>query len=182
MDRARAGSAAGAATATGTAAAPAVDFTTVYRAHRDEATRLAFLLSHDSEVAEEAVADAFFKIYRRWDSGDIAAPRAYIRRAVANEVATGFRRRTRRRRELPPTPLAAFGPEDRYADFALLRDALALLPPRQRAVVVLRYYHDLSEAEVADRLGIQVGTVKSAGARGLAALRARMAAPDADAA
>lgn len=155
------------------------DFATAYRTYQAEAIRLAMVLSRDADAAEEAVASAFFKVYRRWGRGGIETPRAYIRRAVANEVASGFRQRTRQRRAMTPPPEIACWPDDRYADFSELRDALAALPPRQREVVLLRYYQDLSEAEVASRLGISIGTVKSAAARGLAALRAYLARQDA---
>jgi DNA-directed RNA polymerase specialized sigma24 family protein len=72
--------------------APTGDFAGVFAAHHAEALRLAYLLCGDQQRAEDAVADAFVKVWRRWERGDIASPRAYIKRAVANEVNSRFRR------------------------------------------------------------------------------------------
>jgi hypothetical protein len=123
------------------------------------------------------VATAFVKVYRRWAVTDISQPRAYIRRAVANEIVSGFRRRGRERAFIGRGWAA--GPSLDAGDGVCERDAveelLAGLPPRQRMAVTLRFLEDLSEAEVARRMGTSVGAVKSNTARGLVALRAAIA-------
>lgn len=149
-------------------------FDACYAAHRDEAVRLAYLLTGDRQRAEDTVSEIFLRMYRRWDDGEIANPRAYIRRAVTNEVASSHRRLARERAYLTRTRWTSFC----EADEAIIeRDALgrllAALPVRQRTAVALRYLDDLPEVEVARRMGTSVGTVKSNAARGLAALRVR---------
>ncbi|MPZ89170.1 MAG: hypothetical protein GEU81_14105, partial [Nitriliruptorales bacterium] len=81
------------------ATAPVSDFADVYAAHHAEALRLAYLLCGDAHRAEDAVADAFVKVWRRWERGGIDSPRAYVRRAVVNEVNSRFRRLRLERRE-----------------------------------------------------------------------------------
>lgn len=125
--------------------------------------RLATLLCGSSAVAEELVQDAFVKVIERWDR--IEAPSAYLRAAVVNGC-TGHRRRrdVARRHEVRPV-LSVVDPEG-----FVLRDAIHRLPSRQRAVLVLRFYEDLPEKEIAALLQCRVGTVKSALHRGLAQL------------
>lgn len=126
--------------------------------------RLAALLCGSSEVAEELVQDAFVRVIERWDR--IEQPAAYLRAAVVN-ACTGYRRHRAvvRRHESRP-PLAVVDP-----DGISMRDSILRLPSRQRAVVVLRFYEDLPEKEIADLLHCRVGTVKSALHRGLEQLR-----------
>src|SRR5687767_12475592 len=129
------------------------DFAAVYAAHHAEALRLAYLLCGDAHRAEDAVADAFVKIYRRMRRGEIASPRAYVRRAVANELNSRFRRLALERREAAKRSGDDRGErpaDDRLADQDLVFTALQRLPMRQRTAVVLRYYADLSEADAAD--------------------------------
>ncbi len=132
--------------------------------------RLAYGLTGDAGHAEDVAQDAFARAYASWGrvrrAGD---PQAYVRRIVINEN----RRRVRKRRVtedlpgvLPETGTAQPGPEERPE----LLDALRSLGPRQRAVVVLRYWMDMSEAETA-ALNCSVGTVKSQASRALATLR-----------
>ena len=125
--------------------------------------------------AEDLLQGAYERAYRRW--GRIsrrADPERYVRQILVN--ASVHRWRWRRRH--PEAPLPASGPGPVTADTAaviadrdLLLRGLAALPPRQRAVLVLRYFEDLSEAETAVLLGCSIGTVKSQAARGLARLR-----------
>jgi RNA polymerase sigma factor (sigma-70 family) len=98
----------------------------------------------------------------------------YVRRIIANET-TSLWRRPWRRREVVADVLPEQGRHDAYDDgrAAAVWRAVSSLPPRQRAVVVLRYYEELSEAETATILGVTVGTVKSQTSRALATLRAR---------
>lgn len=158
---------------------PRPSFEACYAVYYPEAVLYARMLTGDQQAAEDAVSDAFLKIYRRWDATTIAQPRAYIRRAVSHEVVSGFRRRARerardRRQGVPaqryPVDEAIAAFDERSALDVLLRQ----LPPRQRAAVTLRYLDDLPAIEVARRMGTTVGTVKSNAARGLSALRALM--------
>lgn len=154
-----------------------VDFADVFAAHHAEALRLAYLLAGDRHRAEDIVADAFVKLYKRWDRGGIDNPRAYLRRTVVNEVNSKFRRLALERREAAKRSgddRGARTTEDQLADSDVIATALAALPQRQRTAVVLRYFNDLPEKEVADVMGISVGTVKSTVSRGLERMRTMM--------
>jgi len=133
--------------------------------------RTAVLLTRQHASAEDLVQTALAKAWRAW--GRIEEDReAYVRRIIVNEFASGWRRRWRG--EVPTADLpetAGAGHDDQVTLRASLVCALATLPPRQRAVIVLRFFHDLTEAQTAETLGITVGTVKSQTAKALAALR-----------
>jgi RNA polymerase sigma-70 factor (sigma-E family) len=153
-----------------TAAAP--DLATLFAQHHQRLLRIAFLLSGDDRVAEDLVADAFAKAYRHLARGRVTDPGAYLRRAVVN----GWKRQVGRRiRDRERARHLRVGWDPAFEDAAAERDrvlaALATLPPRQRAVVVLRFLDDLSEAATADALGISPGAVKSHSHRALARLR-----------
>ena len=133
--------------------------------------RTAYLLTGDHGLAEDLLQTALAKCWFAWERID-GSPEPYVRRVLATTYATWWRRRWRGERptgELPDRgdPAATAPVDDRDA----LWRALDTLPRRQRAVVVLRYYEDLSEAETAAALGISTGTVKSQAAKALAALR-----------
>jgi RNA polymerase sigma-70 factor (sigma-E family) len=132
--------------------------------------RTAYLLTGDHPLAEDLLQTALAKCWFAWGRID-GPPEPYVRRAIATTYATWWRRKWKAERPtgaLPEVPVDAGTPvEDRDA----LWRALAALPRRQRAVVVLRYYEDLSEAETAAALGVTTGTVKSQAAKALAALR-----------
>ena len=150
------------------------EFSALFAAHQRSVYQLAFLLCGDRSLAEEATAEVFAKVYRRWDRARPDDPGAYLRRAVVNQVRGRFRRlRLERansdRRSGDDRGARPF--EDWSADRDELRRALMVLPPKQRAAIVLRYFEDLPEAEVADVLGISVGTVKGYVSRGLDRLR-----------
>jgi RNA polymerase sigma-70 factor (sigma-E family) len=150
------------------------DFADVFAAHHADALRLAYLLCGDRHRAEDAVAEAFVNVYRRWSKGEVDQPRAYIRRAVVNEVNSRFRRLAVERREAAKQRGDERGQrtvEDQLADSDEMFRALRRLPERQRTAIVLRYYNDLSEAEAADAMGVSPGTVKSSVSRGLDRLR-----------
>ena len=161
---------------------PPADFEAVFIAHQDRLVRLAGLLCGDAGTAEDAVADVFARLYRRWSSGGIQDLDTYLRRAVVNEVRGSFRKGGRAkaayRRE------AALAPRQKatrsVADEDHLWRLLLQLPDRQRAVLVLRYFDDLSEARIAEILGMAPGTVKSNAARGLERLRHLLGADDDD--
>lgn len=155
-------------------------FAEIFAAHHAEALRVAFLLTGDRHLAEDVVAEAFLKVYRAWQRGGVRQPRAYLRRAVVNEVSSRFRRLAIERREAARQrgdDRGARSSEEDIADADVLAGALRRLPPRQRTAVVLRYYADLGEAETALAMGVSVGTVKSATSRGLASLRSLLAEP-----
>lgn len=145
-----------------------------YRAHHAGAVRLAYLLSGDRAAAEDVVGTVWLKVHRRLQRGDVDDVGAYVRRAVVNEVNSGFRRlalvrRERVRRRGDDRGVRAH--DDQIADSAQLVQALARLPERTRTAVVLRYYADLSVADTAAAMGTSEGTVKSSVSRGLAQLR-----------
>jgi RNA polymerase sigma-70 factor (sigma-E family) len=138
--------------------------------------RFGYALTGDWALAEDLLQTALARAYPRWRRVERGDPDAYVRKIMLNTWASWRRRRWRG--ELPaatmpdiPAPDSFAGADHRQA----LRSALANLPPRQRAVVVLRYHQDLSERQVAELLEISVGTVKSQAARALAALRAEQA-------
>jgi RNA polymerase sigma-70 factor (sigma-E family) len=151
--------------------------TELYRAHLPGATRLAYLLTGDRAAAEDVAQDAFLRAASRLGAlRDDAAFGGYLHKAVLNAVRNRARRqRLERRHAQPPPPTYAELPDVATRD--RLWTALLRLPHRQRAALVLRFYLDLSEADTADRLGCRPGTVKSAVARGLAALRTELS-PD----
>lgn len=163
------------------------DLAAAYAAHHHAVLRLAHVLTGDRHVAEDLTADVFVRLGVRGCDG-IDDLGAYLRRAVANAATSRWRRRATQRhatvrwasREPEPVTDPTSSVDDDLARSDVLWQALATLPPRQRTVLVLRYYEDLSEAEIAEVLGVGRGTVKSSAARGLARLRERVA-PVADA-
>jgi len=139
--------------------------------------RTARLLTHDTHAAQDLVQTTLAKLYLAWDRiSDRDNVDAYARRILVNEHRSTWRRASTRREFTTDTPPDR-GETSREYDG--VRDAVwafvGTLPPRQRAVIVLRYYEELTEPEVAELLGISVGTVKSQAHRALAALRARVA-------
>lgn len=128
------------------------------------AFRLAAFLTHDTHAGEDIAQDVLSEMSRRWDL--LLLPDAYLQRAVTN-ASWNWKRRTRTAdRKLPL--VAGHGQGE--LGFDELSDAVATLPFRQRAVIVLRYYADLSETEIADALGCRPGTVKSLASRALSTL------------
>ena len=151
------------------------DFSAYMSARQPALYRTAYLLAGDHASAEDLLQNAFAKLYLSWDKiRDHGALDGYVRRIMVNEHNSLWRRAWKRREhstdEMPET-----GIHDTYDDGAdqSLWSFVQTLPPKQRSVVVLRYYEQLSEAETADVLGISVGTVKSQASRALAGLRAR---------
>lgn len=128
--------------------------------------RLAHLLTGSNEAAEEIVQEAFAQAFRRFDRLD--NPGAYVRRSVVNGSHSWHRRRRSERRALERTGASN---DDGHTAGGELTDALAALPFRQRAALVLRFYEDRSTAGVADALGCRPGTAKSLVSRGLQQLR-----------
>lgn len=142
-------------------------------AHSDSLVKLAFAIGGDRHRAEDAGQEVLARVYQRWSR--LADPLAYARRTVINATYDDRRRVVREDRamqEVGRQPVPALQhPQDRLADRGALMAALDDLPPRQRAVIVLRYGSGLSEAETAANLEISIGTVKSQTARALARMR-----------
>jgi RNA polymerase sigma-70 factor (sigma-E family) len=146
----------------------------------DTLLRTAYLIVWDLAEAEDLVQECLLSVARRWPRvRTMEHPLAYARRVLVNLALDGSARRSRRRRELEHSERSAL---DVRADERSRRElsgvdarselipALGTLPPRQRAVLVLRYFEDLSEAQVAAVLGCSLGTVKSTASRGLTRL------------
>lgn len=137
--------------------------------------RLAHLACGSREEAEDLLQTALERAYRNWNRlRQDADPEPYVRRIIVNAAISRARRRAILRiiptGALPEVPVA--GPDSGVELRQVLADGLRLLPPRQRAVVVLRFWEDLTEAQTAETLGCSVGTVKSQTAKALAKLRA----------
>jgi RNA polymerase sigma-70 factor (sigma-E family) len=157
------------------AAVEHAEFDEFFRASWSRLYRTAYAVTGDPASAEDALQAAFARAYASWRRVRAAQhPEAYVRRIVINEVL-GTRRRAWWSRERPTAtvgesdPVAS--PESALADRDQLWQAVLDLPPGQRAVVVLRYYEDLSEEEIAETLGCSRGTVKSQAAAAVAKLR-----------
>jgi RNA polymerase sigma-70 factor (sigma-E family) len=154
--------------------------TRLFAAHYRSLVRLASLLLADTATAEEVAQDAYVALHGRWRTlHDTDKALAYLRATVVNRSRSALRRRRVAERYVAST---APGPDTPSAETTVLAQlqhdsvmsALALLPARQREALVLRYYADLSEAEIAEAMACSRGAVKSHAARGIAALRARM--------
>jgi RNA polymerase sigma-70 factor (sigma-E family) len=145
----------------------------------DRLLRLAYQLCHDRSTAEDLVQQALEQTYRSWRRRrpDVTHAEAYVRKVIVNEHLR--RKRLRAATEVVTETVpdavsdtAAAGFAESFGDRDELWTALATLPARQRAVLVLRYYEDLPDAQIAGLLGCRDVTVRSLASRGLAALRA----------
>jgi RNA polymerase sigma-70 factor (sigma-E family) len=150
----------------------------LFSTHRLQLVRLALLLVDDRETAEDVVQDAFAALHRRW--GSIAEPAAavgYLRTSVVNGSRSVLRRRrTARAYTWPEVDRSPGDGADAgvllHEEHREVLDALRRLPSRQREVIVLRYWAQLTEMEIAATLGISVGAVKSTASRGRDAIAA----------
>lgn len=144
------------------------------RARWSHLVRTAYLLTGDAHHAEDLTQTALAKAYRSWRRVSRSDnPEAYVRRMLVSCNSDRFRKR-RVKESLTDAPPERAGRDEAVArvdERGVLLGALAELPPRQRAVIVMRYWEDLSEAEVAEVLGCSQGTVKSQASKGLAKLR-----------
>jgi RNA polymerase sigma-70 factor (sigma-E family) len=136
--------------------------------------RTAVLLTGDWHAAEDLMQTCLAKLYRVWHRLDTGVdPDSYLRRMLVNTHRSWWRARWRQEAPVEVVPDRAIGGDgqERQALADTVRRALATLPARQRAVLVLRYFEDLPEAQVADLLGCSVGTVKTHSSRGIRRLR-----------
>ncbi|MEV6150168.1 SigE family RNA polymerase sigma factor [Nonomuraea sp. NPDC052129] len=140
-------------------------------AHQQSLMRTAYLLTGDAHLAEDLLQSVLVKLLGRWPK--LASPQAYARKALVNQYIS-WRRRLVWTTELPRAepPERPHSSEESTIARLAMRQALARLPPRQRAVIVLRYYEDLTEHETARLLNCSLGTVKSQAHDALARLRA----------
>ena len=149
--------------------------TQIYAAHYRSLVRLAALLLRDVGASEEVVQDSFIAMHGAWRRlRDPDRALAYLRQSVVNRSRSVLRHRTVELRHAPaPMPDAASAEHGAMGSLEHQEVIVALrrLPERQREVLVLRYYADLSEADIADAIGISRGAVKSHASRGMAALR-----------
>lgn len=147
------------------------DFGEFVAARATTLLRVAYLACGDEVEAEDLLQTALERTYRNWERVRHDSPEPYVRRVIVNAAISRARRRAILRiipvRTPPETPARSTDVDLRH----LLMDALRALPPRQRAVIVLRYWEDLSEAQTADVLGCTVGTVKSQASKAMAKLR-----------
>jgi RNA polymerase sigma-70 factor (sigma-E family) len=144
------------------------EYTDYFAARAAPLRRLGYGLSGDWHLAEDLVQHTFLQLYRHWRRLDPNTVDAYARRTLVNAYLSHKRARKRETvvADVPERPA------DQAPDVGLdIRKALDALPPRQRALVVLRYLEDISVAEAAEMLGVAEGTVKSQTAHGLAKLR-----------
>lgn len=151
-----------------------VDFDSFVRVHTPALLKSAYLLTGNRIDAEELVQDTLVRLYPKWQRvAEAPAPLAYVRRSLINNFVSGTRAPSRRESLAADVPDVA-SPIDlagRAGDREVVRRMLGSLPPKQRAVMVLRYYHDLTDAQIADEVGCREGTVRSILSRTLKALR-----------
>lgn len=150
-------------------------FATFVREQRRPLLGTAYLLTGSQDAAEELLQDTLVALYPKW--GRVAAadqPVAYVRRALTNRFVSS--RRSPAARDLSvwdtPEPPAQGDVADTVTDRRVLFQLLSQLPPRQRAAIVLRYFHDRSDEQIAGDLGCRAATVRSLVSRGSATLRA----------
>lgn len=154
------------------------DFLGFVRARQDHLLRAAVLMCGNYHLAQDLLQDALAKLASRWDQVRDGSPEAYVRTILYRDAISHWRKWHRE------SPYDVHSPDGDFVTRAAARDsagewvagaevraALAQLAPRQRAVLVLRYYEDLPEVQIAEILGIHPGTVKSQASSGLANLR-----------
>ncbi|MEU7019689.1 sigma-70 family RNA polymerase sigma factor [Streptomyces sp. NPDC046203] len=165
----------------GSGPAPTPTLTELYRARRLDMVRLALFLVDDLPTAEDVVQDAFAAVCRAYGTSlaGLADPGAYLHTAVVNAARSVLRRRRTARAYVPPHQ-GAGAPVDEglllAEEHRHVLDALGELTRRQREVLVLRYWSELTEAQIAHTLGLSRGTVKSTASRALDALEKKLEA------
>lgn len=162
-----------------TAPDPPPGFTEFVMGRSGSLFRTAVLLTRDPHTAQDLVQTALTRVWRNWDRIE-GVPEAYARRIIVNQFLTDRSRRWTGEHPtevLPEQPVhdrltaVSDDPARLVTDRETLSSAIDALPPRQRAVIVLRYFHDLSETQIAEAMGTSAGTVKSQHSKALAALR-----------
>lgn len=167
-----------------------IEFERFVETDGDALLRTAYLITSDLLEAEDLVQECLLRVVRRWSKvRAMEHPGAYARRVLVNLALDGGQRRARRWQELLrldglSEAKLALRRDDRMDDLSALHDAdgdlldaVRALPTRQRVILVLRYFGDFSEAQVAETLGCSVGTVKSTTSRSLARLREALESP-----
>ncbi len=151
-------------------------FTQFVQASSPGLLHMAWLLCGDPHRAEELVQESLERVYLKWGKVRTGQPLAYTRRVLVNLNTDRWRRTRKEVLTFDGETPESRGPSDRETveDRDLVIRLLRQLPPRERQVVVLRHYADMSEREVADLLGVSLGTVKSTASRGLSNLRDAM--------
>ena len=154
------------------------DFAEFVAARWGSLYRLAYLLAASPAGAEDLLQTTLEKAYVNWSRiGRMEYAEAYVRRMLAHTSVSSHRRAWVRERPTDPLPEAVRdSAEELVLDRSLFWPLVCALPARQRAVIVLRYYEDLSEAQIADALGCAPGTVKSQSSAAIGALRRALAA------
>ncbi|MGW6201428.1 SigE family RNA polymerase sigma factor [Kribbella sp. NPDC055110] len=150
------------------------DFDDFVRGSATRLLRTAVLLTGDRGAGEDLVQETYERLYVHWPRIRTGAPEAYARKTLTNLVANRWRTRLRRPSEVALAENHDQLQPDSSEGYVVRRDLLAALQelaPRQRAVIVLRYYDDLTEAQTAEALGCSIGTVKSQASRALDRLR-----------
>jgi RNA polymerase sigma-70 factor (sigma-E family) len=161
---------------------PGVQFEQYVTESRQRLFRFAVVLCGDTVLAGDVLSDVLGRAFERWSQVSAARdPHAYVRRMIVNEFVTHQRRRAQtvphpevaRLADVRASRTGSAGPDhgDVHAERTALLADLERLPARQRAAIVLRYYEDLSDDDIATALGCRVGTVRSSISRGLATLR-----------
>ncbi|GAA1184949.1 SigE family RNA polymerase sigma factor [Ornithinimicrobium humiphilum] len=160
------------------------DFVAFVRARQGALLRSAYLICGDHHLAQDLLQDALVKLASRWERLRDERPEAYVRRILYRDAISRWRRLRREHLADHQDPGGLFGSHEAPDGTASwltndeIRRALVQLPPRQRAVIVLRYYEDLSEVQIAEALNIAPGTVKSQASDALRKLRRLIPAID----
>ena len=148
------------------------EFLAFYEAEADRLGRLAYLLTGDRDRADDLLQDALLRLFRAWHRIRRDDPRPYARQILVNVCRNDYRRRLiERRRARPDTEVVAADHTEQVGDALRMAQALQHLPPIRRAVVVLRFFEDMTAPQIAELLGRPLGTVKSDIRRSLDHLR-----------
>lgn len=155
-------------------------FAAFVRSAGDHHLRMAILLTGSREAGEDLLQSSLLKLYEAWPRLDVSVsgPDAYLRKIIVNTWRSWWRTRWWHEEPVPEVPeqSSSEDPADRFVVGTVVRQVLMMLPKQQRAALVLRYFADLPETEVAQLLGCSAGTVKTHASRGLRMLRGLLAA------
>jgi len=151
------------------------EFSAFVRAHTSVLLKSAFLMTKNAAAAEDLVQDTFVRLHPKWSCvAGATVPLAYVRRSMLNNFLNSSRSRSSQERPVAQVRDRSDESDlaDQVTDRLLVAGLLDSLPPRQRAVLVLRFFHDLGDDEIAAEVGCRQATARSILSRGLAALRA----------